>query len=87
MKNIKTLYKSRERIRLFNDYSKIVFQAKYKTKYEEELKTLTPKQILQRFPIALAQVKAGNTYQKLLNEIRQTIYFLYLEKVITKKVY
>ena len=87
MKNIKTLYKSRERIRLFNDYSKIEFQAKYKTKYEEELKILTPKQILQRFPIALAQVKAGNTYQKLLNEIRQTIYFLYLEKVITKKVY
>ena len=31
---------------------------------------LTPKQMLQRLPIALAQVKLGNTSEKLLNEIR-----------------
>ena len=36
-----------------------------------ELKILTPKQMLQRLPIALAQVKAGNTSENLLNEIRQ----------------
>ena len=43
--------------------------------------------MLQRLPIALAQVKAGNTYVTLLNEIRQIIYTLYREKEITKKVY
>ena len=43
--------------------------------------------MLQRLPIALAQVKAGNTFRNLLNEIRQIIYSLYWEKEITKKVY
>ena len=43
--------------------------------------------MLQRSPIALAQVKAGNTSKNLLNEIRQIIYSLYQEKEITKKVY
>ena len=51
------------------------------------IKTLTPKQMLQRLPIALAQVKAGNTSENLLNEIRKIIYFLYQEKEITKRVY
>ena len=43
--------------------------------------------MLQRLPIALAQVKAGNTSENLLNEIRQITYSLYREKEITKKVY
>ena len=43
--------------------------------------------MLQRLPIALVQVKAGNTFEKLLNEIRQSIQVLYQEKEITKKVY
>ena len=43
--------------------------------------------MLQRFPIALAQVKAGNILENLLNEIRQIIYSLYQSKEITKKVY
>ena len=51
------------------------------------IKILTPKQMLQRLPIALAQVKAGNTSENLLNEIRQIIYSLYRAKEITKKVY
>ena len=50
-------------------------------------KILTPKQILQRLPIALAQVKAGNNSESLLNEIRQIVYSLYQSKQITKKVY
>ena len=50
-----------------------------------KLKILTPKQMLQRLPIALAQVKAGNNSQNLLNEIRQIIYSLYQSKEITKK--
>ena len=40
------------------------------------LKILSPKQMLQRLPIALEQVKAGNTSENLLNEIRQFIYSL-----------
>ena len=73
IKNIKTLYKSREKvIKLCNDYSEIVSEAKYKTKYWEGLKILIPRQILQRLPIALAQVNACNTCANLLIEIRQT---------------
>ena len=51
------------------------------------IKILTPEQMLQRLPIALAQVKTGNTSENLLNEIRQIIYSLYRAKEITKKVY
>ena len=51
------------------------------------LKILNPKQMLQRLPITLAQVKAGNTSKNLLNEIRQIMYSLYQAKEITKKVY
>ena len=43
--------------------------------------------MLQRLPIALAQVKAGYTSENLLNEIRQIIYSLYREKEITKELY
>ena len=43
--------------------------------------------MFQRFPIALAQVKAGNSSENLLNEIRQVMYYLYREKQVTKKVY
>ena len=50
-------------------------------------KVLTPKKMLQRLPIALAQVKAGNNSESLLNEIRQIVYSLYQSKQITKKVY
>ena len=51
------------------------------------LKILTPEQLLQRLPIALAQVKGGNNSENLLNEIRQIIYSLYQSKEIIKKVY
>ena len=41
------------------------------------LKILTPQQMLNRVPISLAQLKAGNNSQKLKNEIRQLLYSLY----------
>ena len=41
------------------------------------LQILTPKEMLQRLPIALAQVKAGNNSESLLNESRKTVYSLY----------
>ena len=43
--------------------------------------------MLQRLPIALAQTKADNTSENLLNEIRQIIYSLYREKEVTRKAY
>ena len=52
----------------------------------ERLKILTPKQMLQRLPIALAQVKAGNNSKNLLNEINQIINPFYQAKENTKKV-
>ena len=51
------------------------------------LKILTPTQILQRLPIALAQVKASNNSESLLNEIRRIVYSLYQSKQITEKVH
>ena len=48
---------------------------------------LSPKQMLQKSSIALAQVKPGDTSENLLNEIKQTIYSLYRAKEITKNVY
>ena len=61
-------------------------KAKYKEKFRSGLKVLSPKQMLHRLPIALAQIKAGNTFENLLNEIRQITYFLYRAKEITKYV-
>ena len=43
--------------------------------------------MLQRLPTALAQVKAGNNSENLLNEIRQIVHSLYQPKQITKNVY
>ena len=51
------------------------------------LKILTSNQMLKRLPIALAQVKAGNNSESLLNEIRQIAYYLYRSKKITKMLY
>ena len=59
----------------------------YESKQVKGLKILTPKQMLQRLPIALAQIKAGNNSESLSNEIRQIVYYLYQSKEITKKVY
>ena len=87
------LFKARnEAIKLYNDYFSMISDAKTQAIEEEKqigtgLKILTPKQMLQRLPVALAQVKAGNNSESLLNEIRQIVYSLYQSKQITKKVY
>ena len=78
-------------INLLNDNANIRSKTIYKSKQNETegtgLKILTPKQMLQRLPRALAQVKAGNNSENLLIEMRQIIYSLYQSKKITKKVY
>ena len=78
------LYKARKKAtNFFDDYYSMMSEAKNKAAKGTGLKILAPKQMLQRLPIVLAQVKAGNNW----NEIRQIVYSLYQSKEITKKVY
>ena len=53
----------------------------------KRLKILTNKQMLNRLPILLAQIQAGNNSNKLKNEIRRILHSLYRSKVLTKTVY
>ena len=53
---------------------------------EEGIKILTPNQMLNRLPIALAQLQAGNNSNKLKNEIRQLLYSLYRSKNMTEQI-
>ena len=94
LSNIENHFNARERaIKFFEEYSTMVLVARRLAKEQEGtgsnemLKILTPIQMLKRLPIALAQVKAGNNSESLLNEIRQIVYSLYRSKEITKKVY
>ena len=77
-------------IDLLNDNAKIRSKAIYKSKQNKTkwtgLKKVSPKQMLQRLPIALAQVKAGNNSESLLNETRQIVYSLYQSKQINVDV-
>ena len=72
---------------MLDDYSKIVSEAKYKTEYGEGLKILTPKQIIQRLPIGLAQVKAGNNIWKLTKWNQTNQVFPFCAKEITETLY
>ena len=70
--NLENFYKSREEVIIFfNNYVEMLSDANYSAKQNETkgkgLKILTPKQMLQRLPIALVQVKAGNNSENLLN--------------------
>ena len=65
----------------------MVHQGAYDLKDGKGLKILALKQMLQRLPAALAELKIGNTCEILLNKIQQIIYYLYQEKEITAKVY
>ena len=89
IRNVKNLYNSRQKIiDLLNDNSRIRSETIYKANIKTAgtgFQILTPKQMLQRLPIALAQVKAGNNSESLLNEIRQISYSLHQSKEITKK--
>ena len=91
IKNLEKFYNSREEvINFFRDYIEMFFDANYDSKNSETkgkgLKILTLKQMLQRLPISLAQVKGGNNSESLLNEIRQIVYSLYQSKQITKNI-
>ena len=92
IKNLEKFYNSRKEVINFSrDYIEMLSDANFdarKNKTERKgLKILTPKRMLQRLPIALAQVKTSNNSESLLNEIRQIVSSLYQSKQITKKVY
>ena len=89
--NINVFYNARDNaIQFIHDYGRMIPEAREQALIKQEgkgLKILTPNQMLKRLPIALAQIKAGNNSESLLNEIRQIVYSLYRSKEITKKVY
>ena len=90
LQNLHNFFEGREKV--LDAFESKIFSIKSKgagilNPNHSKLKVLTPKQMLQRLPIALAQVKAGNNSESLLNEIRQIVYSLYQSKQITKKVY
>ena len=90
--NLNKFYNSREEvINFFRNYIEMLSDANYDAKQNEtkrtRLKILTPKEILQRLPIAFVQVKAGNKSKSLWNEIREIVYSLYQSKQIAKKAY
>ena len=71
---------------MFNDYARNMSRNIYDSKQEGTgLKILTSKQMLQRLPIALAQIKAGNNSQSLLNEISQIFTLCINQKKLPKK--
>ena len=72
---------------VFTAFKSRIFPRSEESQEGTGLKILTPNQMLKRLPIALAQIKAGNNSESLLNEIRQIVYSLYRSKEITKKVY
>ena len=75
------LYKAKnEAIKFYDYYSLMVAEGEKKATKGTGLKILTPKQMLQRLLIALAQVKPGNNSEILLNEIRKIVYSLYQSK-------
>ena len=77
------LYKARNNVmKFYDDYSSMASEANYKATKGTGIEILTPKKMLQRLPIALAQVKTGNNSENLLNEIRQIVYSLCHQKSI-----
>ena len=70
----------RKIINLFRDYSFMLYDAEYKTKYGERYKILLSKQMIQRLPIALAQVKAGNNSQNLFNDLLNYLFLVLIKR-------
>ena len=88
--NINVLFNARDNVTKYvEDYGSMILEARKLAREEEGegLKVLTPNQMLKSLPIALAQIKSGNNSERLLNEIRQIVYYLYRSKKIIKMLY
>ena len=73
--------------KMFEIVKEIVRFSRQNQQKGQGIKILTPNQMLNRLPIALTQLQAGNNFNKLKNEIRQLFYSLYRSKNMTKQVY
>ena len=80
--SVTSLVQGREMV--INAFKNGIFQVSKEEQERTGLKILTPNQMLKRLPIALAQVKAENNSESLLNEIRQIVYSLYQKKLLKK---
>ena len=87
--SVTSLVQGREMV--INAFKSEIFQASKESQESQEgegankmLKILTPNQMLKRLPIALAQVKAGNNSESLLNEIRQMFILCIDQKKLLK---
>ena len=73
MANLNIIFNRRnEAIKRYDDLYNEAKKRAAEDQTEQErtwLKILTPKQMLQRLPIALTQVKAGNNSESLLNKV------------------
>ena len=88
LENLYNFWEGREKI--FDAFERKIFSTKSKgagilNPDHSTLKILTPKQMLQRLPIALEHVKSGNNSKNLLNEIRQIVYSLFQSKTNHQK--
>ena len=82
---LKKYIKSQELKDIVKELERAIFE--YEELSGSGLKILTNKQMLNRLPLLLAQIQAGNNSSKLKNEARQILYSLYRSKVLTKTVY
>ena len=77
---IKKMPKEEKKLKTQNRQQKLLKRFLGLTKKNQQgqgIKILTPNQMLNRLPISLAQLQAGNNSEKLKNEIRQLLYSLY----------
>ena len=79
--------KENERVEKILEIVKEIVRFSRQNQQGQGIKILTPNQMLNRLPIALARLQAGNSSNKLKNEIRQLLYSLYRSKNMTKQVY
>ena len=88
-KNLKNNVKSDELKDIVKELECAIFGYDYENEElsRSGLKILTNKQMLNRLPILLAQIQAGNNSTKLKNEAKQILYSLYRSKILTKTVY
>ena len=85
LKKLKNNVKSGELKDIVKELERAIFG--YEESSSSGLKKLFNKQMLNRLPILLAQIQAGNNATKLKNEVRQILYSLYRSKILTKIVY
>ena len=88
-KNLKENVKSEELKDIVEELERAIFGYDYENEElsGSGLKIITNKQMVNRLPILLAQIQAGNNSTKLKNEARQILYLLYRSKGVTKTVY